>query len=625
MNSRSFHKTATIAVFLILPICQAFADYADSSDVTVDTRDITTGFQITMRRVTGSVIENAVSGATVDDPLQVKASDPTALAAQPVITCDQSSPTLTGPVATGGLVADGVTPLLFQVDATGTSLPDSGTQYEVMLEMIGMGKYNGSLTSKLQVLAANRCVAGTKFTLSPQSSRAFLVLSPINSEDITTITGFGSFRYYAPVIVNMKVRKVASARVFASYHFGIRKPPVVLVHGYNSDNTAWSHDFLSPIQIDRGNDFVIPQSYGTENQSFVNTFWDVKRLVGVLHGELANHIDGDPEMDWRKNWAFTRYDAIGHSQGGVLLRMLCSSETNNDGSNVTGMGFVPFRNQSNFFRGRFRRVITLGSPHVGSSMCEMALDLRNDSLPMWGSILANLGQTLGFLDPVKVFQEKFRIGDNTLLAQLNRNLACDPSARLHMVWTTVDGGQTPGHSGTNHVFYKALYLDQPTPTVSGLSPGMVVAPLGSDAVVSAESQGMGWPTPNQSSTVAGNYCHAAWGTTQTASTSVGQHALDLLNGAANQFGQVVIPRSVSDAMEIERGRIDTLASQVVSAVQARIKKYDEQIYESTPATLSMSRMTTPSVKAQDAGTYRVQDAGISHTVTRRNKNGENGT
>src|ERR1035437_6317350 len=137
---------------------------SDSNDVTVDTRDITTGIQITMHRVTGSVIENKGSDASVDDPLRVKASDPTALAAQPVIACDQSSPILTGPVATGGLVADGVTPLLFQVDAYGTSLPDAGTQYEVILEMIGLGKYNGSLTSRLQVLAANRCVAGTKFT-----------------------------------------------------------------------------------------------------------------------------------------------------------------------------------------------------------------------------------------------------------------------------------------------------------------------------------------------------------------------------------------------------------------------------------------------------------------------------
>ena len=34
------------------------------------------------------------------------------------------------------------------------------------------------------------------------------------------------------------------------------------------------------------------------------------------------------EYDFSLNWAFTRYDVVGHSQGGVLVRMLCQSLPN---------------------------------------------------------------------------------------------------------------------------------------------------------------------------------------------------------------------------------------------------------------------------------------------------------
>ena len=468
---------------------------------------------------------------------------------------------------------DSVTPLILEVDVAG-SVPAIGTQYVVTLKTVrdgffdaGIGSYSGDLDSRLQVLNGSSFVGGTTFTATPQQPQGFFVLRPLNPENLTTTTtqagSGGAVLIHAPLVVDFEIREVVTRRKVATFRFGIRKPPLVLVHGYNADETTWGPAFKAWLALDRGEDFVRPISYGTGadvNGRQINTFHPLRELIGVLDNALSLQVAINHQRPtWAIDWAFTRYDVIGHSQGGVLTRFLCSSPLA-----PIAPSFVEFRGPGNLYRGRFRRVVTVGSPHVGSTMCELGIKLHESGID-WGDFRAQFGEAHGLFDPEKVFQDKFKVGNGSELAELNSHFPSHQDARIHLLRTTVDGGQAPGHSGLNHLFYRALYLHRSMPEVEMLTPGQIVAPNGADAVVTVESQGKNWPAPNHSSNVTGELCHAAWGATQTYSEDVAKHALALLNGPASEFGRVEIPASVTAAMETARGRIAMLAPLIIAA------------------------------------------------------------
>src|SRR5439155_24937456 len=130
--------------------------------------------------------------------------------------------------------------------------------------------------------------------------------------------------------------------------FRVRRPPIILVHGYNTDGSTWSGDFLDALAAATPSDFIFQISYGTAND--INLWGSFAELVPILDGVLsaeenALHLQG---------WAFTRYDVVAHSQGGILTRLLC-------GQNEAPPLVLNFRGLTNFYRGRFRRVITIGS------------------------------------------------------------------------------------------------------------------------------------------------------------------------------------------------------------------------------------------------------------------------
>jgi Bacterial Ig-like domain (group 2)/Putative Ig domain len=261
---------------------------------------------------------------------------------------------------------------------------------------------------------------------------------------------------------------------------------------------------------------------------------------------------------WCADWAFTRYDVVGHSQGGVLLRLLCSQ---NPGE------VPPFRNAGNANRGRFRRVVTIGSPHAGSTLDELGIQLRDLGLP-FGSYLANAWDIYKE-DLDNLFQPKFKIGAGSELNTLNSTHTCDPAARLHLLGSTIYGGQVPDWQAlplldSQVLFYKALYLNRPVPTSLNLAtgqdetPGMLVAPNGSDGVVDLKSQTAGGVS-NSSAITDQNISHAGIGDSQTVDSAVADRVIALLNGSSSQFGPVTISQDVSTFMEDRRNRIRALA------------------------------------------------------------------
>ena len=131
MNNRALLKSTIIAMgcysILTLVLPAQLDPSISQKDVTVDTRgwfkpDVT----ISMHRVEGSALKNGGSDSSIDDPLKVNGSDLGLLARQPQLPLGNSPPD-------SGLVADGVTPLLFRVSAGG-GLTEEVT-YNVKLEV----------------------------------------------------------------------------------------------------------------------------------------------------------------------------------------------------------------------------------------------------------------------------------------------------------------------------------------------------------------------------------------------------------------------------------------------------------------------------------------------------------
>ena len=124
------------------------------------------------------------------------------------------------------------------------------------------------------------------------------------------------------------------------------------------------------MDVSGGEDFIRTIRYGQEpitapvsqRQATELTF---QNLAPALESQLQSSMAA-----LGPDWAFTRHDVVAHSQGGVLTRLLCSR----NGNRWVG---APFRNADNFYRGRFHRVVTIGSPHNGSRILGYMLRLRD--------------------------------------------------------------------------------------------------------------------------------------------------------------------------------------------------------------------------------------------------------
>lgn len=495
MKNRALLKSTIIAIgcYAILTLVLPADEGSDISPtaVTVDTRgwfepDVT----ISMHRVEGSALKNRGSDAGIDEALQVNGSDLGLLARQPLL---QVGSPFSAPVS--GLIADGVTPLLFRVSAGG-GLTEQVT-YDLKLEVSQLRASCPDLSGRIKVLEGGIFREGSKVTLSPQRPEAYVILGPVAAKEILPKATTEPEDYSGMAEVELSLKRQNATwltRKAAKISFGVRKPPVVLVHGYDSDSSTWKLPFLLPMQADRGRPFVVAVNYGTNNGNFENTYGGLPTLTETLSQALAQQVETrDGTALWPSDkWAWTRYDAVGHSQGGVLLRLLCSSSLYpND--KINHLSLLPFRNLDNNERGRFHRVITIGSPHFGSTMAHLGnLMLAPPEIAFGSNLVGWLG------DAERLLRPKFRIdlGNGVVhtAQELNNVFIPDPESRIHMLGATIDHGQVPGPRPgwfeTLPRIFKAVHLEKGDDTrmISGNQWGTWIAPYGSDSVVDLRSQ-----------------------------------------------------------------------------------------------------------------------------------------
>lgn len=161
-----------------------------------------------------------------------------------------------------------------------------------------------------------------------------------------------------------------------------RKPPVVLVHGVWSDNTAWNG--LAERLRNSGFDVCkecLPD-YGTKQPagSFdpfatdENDRYVIKTLITATEQALMS-------LRWQ-NVAVTQVDVVGHSMGGLVAPARVAST------------FDDYYKPGNYWRGNFHKIITVGSPHKGTKLADWLIQHRNDLLNSIGKYFTKSSGTI---------------------------------------------------------------------------------------------------------------------------------------------------------------------------------------------------------------------------------------
>lgn len=472
-----------------------------------------------------------------------------------------------------GLVCDGVTPLTLRfeaLDALSTAV--TSLQCKISLRSVSGGSVTDNLASHLFVLSNGQWVSAAEGAIvdmtNPNSIdhhssvdvEAFAYISAIPAESLQLDNG--SKEVVFEITAQMKDSQNNDMGSLQKITLRLRKPPVVLVHGYNSDNGTWSSLFLNELKTTRADDFVLPVQYGVAGDLIDNTTGRLDALAQLLDQKLAAQVEDSASL---AAWAWTRYDVVGHSQGGVLLRMLCTQ--------WPVFSQTPFLGPENLYRGRFRRILTIGSPHNGSVILHYLLEMKSRSQGNRGALIR-----LRMLETL--LQSKFDPFGEQIAKINNPVYAITPAAKFHAIRTTIP--QTSINPAGTFVFpsiYSAVtgFNEILPPYASKTRGDVVLQGRGSDAIVDFDSQGGGSGTPS-SYLPAPSLAHAdaeaygfnltlelfgvLAGATQTASASMGQRVIGLLDGPASAFGPFVLP-SLLDADR--RAEIDGAIPEVVSS------------------------------------------------------------
>jgi PKD repeat protein len=307
----------------------------------------------------------------------------------------------------------------------------------------------------------------------------------------------------------------------------------------------------------------------------VNVTWDFTNLASILDATLWTEVES-ASSQWRRDWAFTRYDVVAHSQGGVLARMLCAANRQ--------YSTDPFVSDENAYRGRFRRVITIGSPHNGSVLAYYSRRVFSTGPFLGGTFYWAIN---GYLQWSGLLQAKFDPFGEQIQA-INR-VGLDPRARFRMIRASIDVG---GNSCPSAYLFEGLCFTDP---VTFRKRAYDLLPCGSDGVVDLGSQGAGAGTMVTTLTNKG-IAHADSrlldvfslfgvepGATETKDGSVGGSVIDLLDGPSTNFDSFHLPRSLglTDQLAIDALIPDSL---IMDLIASSISPKDlDYRYEISPA------------------------------------------
>lgn len=146
----------------------------------------------------------------------------------------------------------------------------------------------------------------------------------------------------------------------------IIRPPVMLVHGLWSDETAWSKFPLASSEDceDSGRFFACRINYS--NLSADHLVVGASAVGGVIRDKLDTFRSA-------RRVAAVQSDVIAHSMGGLIVRALplCGNA-----STVFKGCDVAYRTGNNLYQGDIHRLVTIGTPHLGSPLANRLFAYR---------------------------------------------------------------------------------------------------------------------------------------------------------------------------------------------------------------------------------------------------------
>ncbi len=221
-----------------------------------------------------------------------------------------------------GAVADGATKLLLRYTANLSGTVNFGTNVSLPGEMLT--DINGNPTKSVRThVIGGKNIAFALYTVPAQIPTTTAVIKFTAS--FTPIGG--------------------TTHNTTSDNFTVSRPPVVLIHGLWSGPDTWSGD--GPLSKLRSAGFDPYGAYLVDYSKvsaghFAN---DTGYLSATIH-QAINHFRSH-------GIATTQVDVVTHSMGGLVTRVYAAQGKF-------------YRNASNFQKGFIRRLITIGTPHLGS-------------------------------------------------------------------------------------------------------------------------------------------------------------------------------------------------------------------------------------------------------------------
>lgn len=446
-------------------------------------------------------------------------------------------------------IADGVTPLLLRLELAPDQLDHYAGEAKLRVRVsITTGDIAGSrIQDHVEVLEAGSWKADGVGTVSKEEPVAFAMLRALPADALRIPKG------RTEVVLRVDVVDHTDLTV-GRWEVWVRRPPIVLLHGFNT-NGDWDRAFLNELITTRffrevavaryGQDFTTPAPGA--NAARLNTVLGFEDLVTPASLAIEQALE-----DYRSRWIFTRHDLVGHSQGGLLARMLCAKRW-------SGFLLTAYRDKENQYRGRFHRVVTIGAPHNGTRLLSYvrALSRNTNSIVVPTYISQQIvggGTAQEKFDP---WGEQLELVNNP---DPSTAFAPDPAAKIHLVGTQILRGLNYSTAQSNAFW--VIGLDRP-------ERGDIVLDEGSDGVVDLASmfaKAPGASLPKNSYLLPAEHliAHAgaiAFGATnnQTDAILVARHVRQVLDQdpelpeADRVFGAITVPQrlptSIRDAIE----------------------------------------------------------------------------
>lgn len=303
--------------------------------------------------------------------------------------------------------------------------------------------------------------------------------------------------------------------------FILRRPPVMLVHGIMSDpatwdDVIWNEGAGNPLRTRvRKVDWS-----ATSTKGYTENYYKVARAIEDVLVEYRTAQAGPTNFNLSlrgRHFAATRADAVGHSQGGQLIRWYIAdgmgapplyvmartdwNEVLDNTRNPYGAdGRWPYLRAANYGAGSIRRFISIGSPFKGSPWANtveplfasngqwhMQLLQYRDLLP--GHVLPDPFEELLFNNGV--YDEPTCVADLAQLSEAQQALANAeyPTGHRRVRWHPIVGIATedPQEAPVESILWELLFtfVGDTGSTIGEISP---LNPGNSDLIVPIASQ-----------------------------------------------------------------------------------------------------------------------------------------